>query len=66
MNILSGRLHGLMHRKFPSVEYRNSPQLVFYSCTAHFSTKIVPQDKTKLANAHFTRLCELVEIIQTQ
>ena len=29
------------------------------------STKIVPKAKNKLANAHFTRLCELLKIIQT-
>lgn len=53
------------NRNLLSMECKHSKPSIFYSCIAHFSTKIVPQGKNKLANAHFTRLCELLKIIQT-
>ena len=62
---LDGGRSPYRNRKMLSVECKHSKPSFFYSCTALFSTKIVPQDKKKLANAHFTRLCELLKIIQT-
>ena len=47
-NTLSGKLHGRM-RKY------------YYSCTAHFSTKIVPQDKKQARKRPFYRLLRAFE-----
>ena len=48
MNTLSGKLHGRM-RKY------------YYSCTAHFSTIIVPNDKKQARKRPFYRLLRAFE-----
>ena len=50
---LDGGRSPYMNRNLLSVECKHSKPSIFYSCTAHFSTKIVPQGKKQARKCPF-------------
>lgn len=53
---LDGGHSPYMNKNLLSVECKHSKPSTFYSCTAHFSTKIVPEGKMKARKCPFHRL----------
>lgn len=50
---LDGGRSPYMNRNLLSMECKHSKPSIFYSCTAHFSTKIVPLDKKQARKRPF-------------
>ena len=58
---LDGGRSPYMNRNLLSVECKHSKPSVFYSCTAHFSTIIVPNGKKQARKCPFYRLLRAFE-----
>ena len=61
---LDGGRSPYMNRNLLSMECKHSKPSIFYSCTAHFSTIIVPNGKKQARKCPFYRLLRAFEIYQ--